>query len=219
MTMTAKKGKDGWWRAYGDVISEGYESFIGLEDAAATICDYQPFLVPGLLQTEEYAQALMSACGVGPATADRRVALRRRRQSVLAGESPPQLHVVVEEAVLRRPVGGGETMRAQLERLVAAAARPNVTFQVALAAVGMHPAEGHGFIFLGFPDPAEPGVVYVEHLNKSALVDDAEEVGRFGSAFDSLRAVALPPAESVELVLGLLLDGQRAARCGWGRRG
>jgi hypothetical protein len=206
LALVRQARKDGWWHAYGDVIPDGYEFFIGLEDEAATICDYQPFLVPGLLQTEDYMRALMSASGIPPASADRRIALRLQRQSILTGENPPHLHVVLEEAVLHRPVGGTETMRAQLARLVEAAARPNITLQVVLTSVGMHPAEGGAFILLGFPNPLEPKIVYIEHLNESNLIDDIDKVGRFVVAFDSLRAVALPPAETVELISSLLDD-------------
>jgi transcriptional regulator with XRE-family HTH domain len=204
LTLVREARKDGWWHAYGDVIPDGYEFFVGLEDEAATICDYQPFLIPGLLQTEDYMRALMSVSGIGPDRADRRIALRLQRQSILTGENPPHLHVVIEEAVLHRPVGGAETLRAQLAHLVAAAARPNITLQVVLTKVGMHPAEGHPFILLGFPNPLEPKVVCTEHINEAILIDDVDKLGRFLVAFDSLRGVALPPAKSVELISSLL---------------
>ncbi|GGO71374.1 helix-turn-helix domain-containing protein [Nonomuraea cavernae] len=192
--------KKGWWKAYAEVIAEGYEFFISLEDEASVICDYQPFLVPGLLQTESYMSAVMEAYKVPPALAAQRIALREQRQSILAGDAPPQLRVVIEEQVLQRPVGDSWVMREQLRRLLEMGTRPGISIQVISVDVGLHPAEGRAFVMLGFPDPSEPKIVYLEHLNESHLLDDVDRTADYERVFSSLQSMALSLKESASLI-------------------
>ncbi|MFI6498791.1 helix-turn-helix domain-containing protein [Nonomuraea typhae] len=195
--------KKGWLQAYADIIPEGYEFFVSLEDEATDISFYQPFLVPGLLQTDAYMRAVMHTSGIPADLAAQRVSLRKRRQSILAGDSPPDLRVVIEEDALRRPVGDCGVMREQLRHLLEMGRRPGVSIQVISRDVGLHPAEGRAFIMLGFRDPGEPKVVYLEHLNESHLLDDADRTATYERVFDVIQSLARPSEESSALIEGM----------------
>jgi transcriptional regulator with XRE-family HTH domain len=188
----------GWWhQAYGDLP---VRALVGLEDAAASISYYVQQLVPGLLQTEDYARAVLRAIrlDLGPAEVERRVGLRMARQSLLTRDEPPELWAVIDEAVLRRVVGGQEVMRQQLKRLAEAAARPNVTLQVLPFTAGEHAGMDGPFTILGFPDPADPDVVYLEHTTSDLYLEDPEATTRYARLFDHLRAESLGPDDSAE---------------------
>jgi transcriptional regulator with XRE-family HTH domain len=186
----------GWWhQAYGDLP---VRALVGLEDAAASISYYVQQLIPGLLQTEDYARAVLRAIrlDLGPDEVERRVGLRMARQSLLTRDEPPELWAVIDEAVLRRVVGGQEVMRQQLKRLAEAAARPNVTLQVLPFAAGEHAGMDGPFTILGFPDPADPDVVYLEHTTSDLYLEDPEATARYVRLFDHLRAESLGPDDS-----------------------
>jgi transcriptional regulator with XRE-family HTH domain len=188
----------GWWhQAYGDLP---VRALVGLEDAAASISYYVQQLIPGLLQTEDYARAVLRAIrlDLGPAEVERRVGLRMARQSLLTRDEPPELWAVIDEAVLRRVVGGQEVMRQQLKRLAEAAARPNVTLQVLPFTAGEHAGMDGPFTILGFPDPADPDVVYLEHTTSDLYLEDPEATTRYARLFDHLRAESLGPDDSAE---------------------
>ena len=139
--LAREANKRGWWHSYTDVLPAWFRVFPGLEQAAELICGYEPHCVPGLLQTEDYARALTTA-GYPNATHEetsRRVALRMARQQILTRPDPPRLWAVIDEAVLRRPVGGPGVMRAQFDRLIEATGQPNVTLQVLPFTAGAHP--------------------------------------------------------------------------------
>ena len=188
----------GWWYSYRDVLLNRYEFFIGLEAEASSIRNFELAMVPGLLQTEDYARALISG---GPmeldaTEVDRRVEVRMTRQQALDRDERPQLWVIVDEAAIRRTVGGPAVMRAQLEALVTAAGQARTTIQVVPYSAGAHPGQLGPFVILGFPEPSEPEVVTMETVGGNLYVDKPEEVRLYTTAFDHLRAVALSPGDT-----------------------
>ena len=194
--------RKGWWRAYGRVLPPWFEAYVGLESDAARLHDFQPSVVPGLLQTEDYARAVMrGAPDAGCAEdIDQQVALRMRRQAILDEPRPPQLQVVLSESVLLVQVGGPVVMRAQLLRLADLASRPDLTIQVLPVRAAAQVQPVGPFTVLEFADPADPTVVYLEHLTGSLLLDEDEEVQRYRAMFDHLRAEALGPGPSADLI-------------------
>jgi len=194
--------RKGWWRAYGRVLPPWFEAYVGLESDAARLHDFQPSVVPGLLQTEDYARAVMrGAPDAGCAEdIDQQVALRMRRQAILDEPRPPQLQVVLSESVLLVQVGGPVVMRAQLLRLADLASRPDLTIQVLPVRAAAQVQPVGPFTVLEFADPADPTVVYLEHLTGSLFLEDAEEVRRYRAVFDHLRAEALGRGPSAGLI-------------------
>jgi transcriptional regulator with XRE-family HTH domain len=193
-----------WWHEYADVVPAGSSRFFGLEDGAASIEQHAGPLVPGLLQTPAYARAVIGApAGVPPADAGRRIELRLRRQQLLDRPQPPALHVLLDEAALRREVGGREVLAGQLAHLAALAEREHVVLQVLPFGRGAYPAMGVAFTVFGFADPADPRLVYLEQLTGNTLLETADEVGRYGEAFAQTAAAALDPAASAELIRAL----------------
>jgi len=194
--------RKGWWHAYGRVLPPWFEGYIGLESEAAGLRDFQPMVVPGLLQTEGYARAVLRAAPYAARSEDidRQVALRLERQAVLDRPSPPQVWAVLSESALRVQVGGPAVMRAQLRRLAEAAGRPNLTLQVLPFSTAAHAQAISPFIMLEFPDPADPAVVYVEHLTGSLFLEDEDEVRRYRVVFDHLRAEALGTGHTAQLI-------------------
>jgi transcriptional regulator with XRE-family HTH domain len=190
----------GWWTPYRDVFTGSY---VALEDEASAMRLYCPELVPGLLQTEAYARAVIRAVrpGYDEESVERRVAARLTRQKMLLGRaSPPELVLVLNEAVLRRLVGDAHVMAAQLEALRAAAQQRRVTLQVLPFSVGAHASLEGGFVLIQFPGEADPDVVYVEGIMGDLYLESVEEVKRYQSAFERIQAVALPPQETVTFI-------------------
>jgi transcriptional regulator with XRE-family HTH domain len=197
----------GWWHAYGDTIQPHFATYLGLESAATEIRIYEVNLMPGLLQTEDYARAIVTAGMVNSPRQDieRRVALRMERQR-LSRESPPMLWCVLDEAALRRHVGGREVMRVQLEYLLEVASLRNVSLQVIPFTGGAHPGIGQPFSILSFGEDADPDVVFLE-LNESALwVENVDEVDRYHVYFNHLQATALSFEDSAALVTAALKE-------------
>ena len=188
----------GWWYSYRDVLLNRYEFFIGLETEASSIRNFELAMVPGLLQTEDYARALISG---GPmeldaTEVDRRVEVRTTRQQALDRDERPQLWVIVDEAAIRRTVGGPAVMRGQLEALVTMSGQARTTIQVVPYSAGAHPGQLGPFVILGFTEPSEPEVVTMETVGGNLYVDKPEEVRLYTTAFDHLRAVALSPGDT-----------------------
>jgi transcriptional regulator with XRE-family HTH domain len=197
----------GWWHKYGDVLPPWFQSYVGLEAAANLIRTYEVQFIPGLLQTEEYARAVVLLGHDGrPEEIDRRVALRMERQAVLARPGAPRFWAVLDEAALRRPIGGPDVLRGQLEHLVAAAKLPNVTVQVIPFGFGGHAAAGGAFSILRFADQALPDVVYIEQLTSALYLDKREDVDRYLEAMERLCVEAETPTESVLRLNQLLTD-------------
>ena len=197
-----------WWRPYGDVLPSWFQSYLGLETAAAMIRTYEVQFVPGLLQTREYARAVVRL-GFEVATRDeieRRVEVRLARQRVLTRPDPTQLWVVIDEAALRRPIGGPEVMRAQLEALLEATLLPNVRLQVIPFHAGGHAAAGGAFTILRFPEPDLPDVVYTEQLVGAHYLDKRDDVETYLAVMARLCVEADPPHHTTETLKRIIKD-------------
>ncbi|GAA0905476.1 helix-turn-helix transcriptional regulator [Pseudonocardia zijingensis] len=179
---------------YRDMIPADTIKYFGYEASASLIRQVQPLVLPGLLQTEDYTRALLRAYGTEAAAIDRVVDSRRERQALFDRAEPPQIFTVLDEAVLRRRVGGTAVMTRQLERLVALAERPHVTIQVVPFDVGAYEAIQGPFIHLEFPDVSDPDVVFLDGQQGSAtFIDDPEITGRFQESFLALEDLASAP--------------------------
>jgi transcriptional regulator with XRE-family HTH domain len=198
----------GWWHAYSDTIHPQFATYVGLESAASEIRVYEVNLIPGLLQTEEYARTMIRSGTMNGSLEDveRKVALRMARQPALTRNDPPMLWTVVDEAALRRRVGGTELMRAQLEHVLELSALKNVAMQVIPFGAGAHPAMGRPFVILVFPERIDPDVVYLEDLTSAFYLEDVDEVDRYNVFFNHLRATALSFDDSAALVTSVLKD-------------
>ena len=192
----------GWWHSFRDVLPNPYEVYIGLEAGAASIRNFEPIVIPGLLQTPDYAGALNRN---GPLELDRdeierRVEVRMARQKILTRDGRPRLWTVVDEAAIHRVVGGPEVMRGQLRHLVESAEHGKTTLQVVPYSAGAHAGTTGPFVVLNFPEPTDPAVVYVETLAGDIYLEERSDVNRYTLAFDRLLAAALHPDESVRLI-------------------
>jgi transcriptional regulator with XRE-family HTH domain len=205
--LARESRQKGWWHAYGDSVQPHFATYLGLESAASEIRIYEVNLIPGLLQTEEYARAVIAAGMVNSPRADieRRVALRMERQR-LTITSPPKVWAVLDEAALRREVGGPEVMRMQLEYLRELGGLRNVSLQVIPFGGGAHPAMGRPFIILVFGEEADPDVVYLEDLTSALWVENVEEVDRYNVFFNHLQATALSFDNSAALMTAVLKE-------------
>jgi transcriptional regulator with XRE-family HTH domain len=194
--------KKGWWHTYGMNLPSWFEGYVAFETEATTLSDYQPLLVPGLLQTEDYARAVLHASPPEGSAKDidRQVSLRMERQAILTKNDPPELWFVISETALRVQVGTPEVMADQLHHLAELAVRPNIRMQVLPFTAAAHVNPVTGFRVLGFPDPRDPTIVYIEHLTGALFLEREEEIGRYRVVFDHLRAEALGIGPSVELI-------------------
>ncbi|GAA4685192.1 helix-turn-helix transcriptional regulator [Streptomyces chumphonensis] len=193
----------GWWHSYNDVLPSWFQTYVGLEGATSQIDTYEVQFVHGLLQTEEYAHAVVSsghkAKRLSKAEIERRVALRMERQKILFQENSTVLRCVLDEAVLRRPFGGSAVMDKQIQHLIDLSERPNIQLQVVTFDLGGHPAESGAFTVLRFPEPEIPDLVYLEQLTGSLYLDKPEEVAAYGAVLDRLiEDGSLSPRESRE---------------------
>ncbi|MEU2874465.1 helix-turn-helix transcriptional regulator [Streptomyces olivoreticuli] len=198
----------GWWQQYNDVVPAWFETLIGLEEATALIRTYEVQFIPGLLQTEPYARAVTKLGNLFATNreVDRRVALRMARQKLLTVPGAPTLWAVVDEAALRRPLGSPELMRAQLEYLLEAAERPNVTLQVAPFNVGGLATAGGPVTILRFMRADIPDIVYLEQLTSALYLDKQNDVDNYLAVMDRLCATAETPDRSVEFLKKLLQE-------------
>jgi transcriptional regulator with XRE-family HTH domain len=189
----------GWWHPYSAVLVGAY---VGLEAAARGVRAYEQQVIPGLLQSEEYALAMIRAARSSdtPREIDRRVHVRLARQSLLIQDDPIDLHVVLDQAVLSRPVGGDDVMRDQLSRLIEAQELPNVTLQILPFTVGAHAAMDGAFAILDFSDSADADVVYAENATGGLFLEKEEELRKYYSIFDALVSAALSPEESARML-------------------
>jgi transcriptional regulator with XRE-family HTH domain len=208
LALAQDANSPGWWHRYGDVLPSWFETYVGLEEAAALIRTYEVQFIPGLLQTEEYARAVIS---LGNSTAppeeiEQRVSLRITRQKLLTRGDSPRLWAVVDEAALRRPIGGREVMRGQIERLIEATKLPSVILQVLPFRVGGHTAEAGAFSILRFPESDLPDVVYVEQLTSALYLDRRDDVDSYMEAMERLCVVSAPPDETAEILSRILQE-------------
>ncbi|WP_230203099.1 helix-turn-helix domain-containing protein [Parafrankia discariae] len=204
LTALARQSNErGWWQSYGDLLPGWFDGYIGLETEASAITTYETQLVPGLLQTPGYAAAVLAAGVPRRSESDiaRQVELRTQRQRLLTRDRPPAVWAILDEAVLRRPVGGVEVLHAQLLHLLDQAQMPALTLQVLPFDAGAHPALGTGFSVLRFDAGAgDEDVVYIEALDSAIYVERAADVRRYIARLDHIRAIALPPQQSLEMI-------------------
>ena len=208
VSLARQANAPGWWQRFGDVLPSWFQAYLGLEAAASLIRTYEIQFVPGLLQTRDYARAVISLGHVGASTADieRRTDLRiERQQKILDKPNPPQVWAVLDEAVLRRPLGGPEVMRAQLEALIEISKRPHVQLQIMPFRTGGHAAAGGPFAILRFPDRELPDVVYVEQLTSAIYLDKREDVDHYAIAMERVCVDAEPPNQTA-VILGKILQ-------------
>ena len=207
LNLAREANTPGWWHAYSDVLSAWLEPYVGLEAAASVIRTYQIQFVPGLLQTEAYAQALIRQ---GAAASDEEIArrseLRASRQEILRRPGAPQLWVVVDEGALRRPVGSREIVREQLKYLAEMAEHPAVTLQILPFATGAHPAMGGAFTILRFAEPDVADVVYIEQLTRALYLDKPTEVDSYLEIMSQLCLLAESAASTGKLLQQILSD-------------
>ncbi|WJK34535.1 helix-turn-helix transcriptional regulator [Solwaraspora sp. WMMA2065] len=202
----SERSEPGWWEVLGGLPVES-RTLIQLEAEASAIVDFEPLLVPGLLQTPDYTRAVLQGCGVPEADAQTRVTARLGRQAILARSEPPALHAILDESALRRPLGGPWVMGRQLRHLVDAADRPNVTLQVVPWSVGGYTGLDGAFAILDFP--RNRTVVHLEHKISGLFLEEPEQVSFFREELDRLLTVALSPAESIDLVARLAGEHER----------
>ncbi|MEV8289828.1 helix-turn-helix transcriptional regulator [Streptomyces niveus] len=200
MQMAKDSRQQGWWHAFGDIP---YSVYIGLETDAASLRVYEPQVVPGLLQTRGYAEALITGAlpETSPSDVEKRVSVRVRRQErVNAPEQPLRLWAVIDESALRRVVGGKEMMREQLEFLVELSQLPHVTVQVLPFEMGAHPGISGHYAILEFPDATDSSVVYIEGVTSDLYLEKANDVQKYSVMYEHLRAQALNADQTREFI-------------------
>lgn len=200
----------GWWHSYGDVLPAWFQTYVGLEEAASIIRTYEVQFVPGLLQTQDYARviAVLGQPAASEAEIERRVEMRMRRQATLFGDAPPRFWAVIDEAALRRPVGGPKVMRAQIQRLIELNEKPNIVIQVMPFRFGAHAAEGGAFTMLRFPEPDLSDVVYLEQLTSALYLDKRDDLDRYSEVMERMCADSQPPDRTGEVLGEILADTQ-----------
>ena len=194
MELARAANNPGWWSRYGDVMPNWFANYVGLEVAAKLIRTYEVLFVPGLLQTERYARAVvqLGKAYLPTEEIEQRVALRVTRQQILTRANPARLWVVIDEAVLRRPIGGREAMREQIEHLLKVSQQPNVTLQVMpFSSVG-YPGAGGAFTIMRFPEGDLPDVVYIEHAASALFLDKLEDLDEYAAIMEALTIAAAP---------------------------
>jgi len=196
----------GWWHRYNDVTPDWFDAYLGLEAAAELIRTYEIQFVPGLLQTPEYTRAVTRLARTDRSSAeiDKLVALRKTRQAVLDRDPPLRLWAVIEESVLRRPIGGTQVLRDQLAALIEAIQRPNVTLQIIPLGSAGHAATGGAFSVLRFPQADLSDVVYLEHLTSALYLDKRDDLDAYTHVLDSLTVSAPPPQQAEEQLTTIL---------------
>jgi hypothetical protein len=208
LALASRANEQGWWSQYGDILPDWFETYLGLEAAASLIRTFELQFVHGLFQTEGYARAvtLLGHQAAPEAEIDRRVSLRMARQQLLTGPQPPRVWSVMDEAALRRPVGGRHVMRAQLQRLLEVAAMQQVTVQVVPFRRGGHAAAGGSFTVLRFGEPDLPDVVYIEQLTSALYLERRADVDHYMEIMNRLSAEALTPAGTTRLIREIIRE-------------
>jgi len=206
VALAIQANSPGWWHKYGDVLPDWFQVYVGLEEAASLIRLYEVQFVPGLLQTADYARAVvrLGQPAAAPEEIARRISLRMGRQELLTKPGGPRLWAIVDEAALRRPIGGKEVMRAQLEQLILATEEPQVTLQVMPFRSGGHAAEAGAFTIMRFPEPDLPDVVYLEQLTSALYLDKRDDVEKYTEVMERLSVESESPERSVDILSGML---------------
>lgn len=206
LAMAERSGEPGWWEIMAGLSRES-RILIRLETEVTSIVDFEPLLIPGLLQTAEYIRALMKSGGLPDVDAEARIAARLGRQAILSRDKPPELHAIVDEIVLRRVLGSGAVMARQLHHLADMADRSNVTLRVLPFSVGGHTGLDGAFAILSFA--RNKPVVYLDHKISGLFLEEQDQVGVFQREVDRLTEVALSPAKSLDLVAQVATEHSR----------
>jgi transcriptional regulator with XRE-family HTH domain len=202
LEMVKRSNEPGWWHRYTDLVLDWFQDYLGLEESASRIQTWEQQFVPGLLQTEDYAKAIISH-GWSPMMAQsvqRQVGLRMRRQALLGRPDPPKLWAVIDESVLHRSIGGRRVLLDQVEHLIELTKRPNITVQVVPYQFSGYAAEG-SFTALRFAEPELPDVVYIEHLTGALYLDKRSDTELYGRVFDRLTVDAYTPDHTRQLFM------------------
>lgn len=204
--LVREANKSGWWHSFNDVLPGWFQTYVGLEEAAAQIRTYEVQFIPGLLQSEEYARAVFSQTRpvITEEELERRLSLRMRRQKLLSDGPGPRLWAVIDEAALRRPVGGPKVMRAQVQYLLDVSEQANVVIQVMPFRFGAHAGESGAFSILRFPEQDLADVVYLEQLTSALYLDKREDVAQYELALKELQQDSPGPDASRDLLRGLI---------------
>ncbi len=202
VALASQSNSPDWWTKYSDILPDWFETYLGLEAAATTIRTFEVQFVHGLFQTEDYARAVtrLGRKTAPPEEIERRVALRLKRQELLHRPNPPRIWSVMDEAVLRRPVGGPAVMRDQFQHLVEVAELPHVTLQVVPFAIGGHAGESGSFTVLRFEEQDLPDLVYIEQLTGAIYLDHRADVEHYLEVVDDLSSQAPTPAETTRFI-------------------
>ncbi|MET7874717.1 helix-turn-helix domain-containing protein [Streptomyces cyaneofuscatus] len=214
LTTLAREGRrKGWWAQYSDILPAGFQERLSIESDAARILTFQSMLVPGLLQTAEYATEVIRSAGKS-ATEDQLksyIEVRASRQEIFARDNPPQYVCLLDEAVLRREVGGPAVMAAQLGKILEVNNPPKLTIQVVPLSQGWHAGADGAFNIYSYPDPMDLDVVNLDYLDGALYLEEDLPVERYQLAFDELRATALASRQSMELVSSVRREFARRA--------
>ncbi|GHH73952.1 transcriptional regulator [Streptomyces sulfonofaciens] len=206
VALAEEANRPGWWQRFHDILPGWFSMYVSLEGAASLIRSYEPHFVPGLLQTEDYARAVLHSGAIGqtrPEDIERHVALRMQRQQLLTRENAPRLWVVMDETALRRPVGDTDVMRGQIDRLLKASKLPHVTLQIAQFASGPHPGTYGPFVLFRFAMPELPDMVYSEYLTGAVYLDARAEVATHLEVMDRMAAHAATAHRTKEILRDL----------------
>jgi hypothetical protein len=198
LTLAREADQPGWWETRHPGLPSQLTALIGFESQAAQITDVALVVLPGLLQTADYARAVMDAAGIPAMQAETRVATRLGRQAALSRPNPPEYLAILDEAVLRRPIGGRTAMAAQLRHVLTIIERPNIEVMVVPHDRGAHAGLAGSFVLLTFPKA--PAIVHLEHKRSSLFLDDPEDVAAFIKAAHLLQDVAFDPIRSAEFI-------------------
>jgi transcriptional regulator with XRE-family HTH domain len=212
LSLAEQASRPGWWHRYNDILPDWFQSYVGMEEAATSIRIYEPQLVPGLLQTQQYAAAVLAVCDIPLGETERHVILRKERQRRFS-EGRLKLWAIVEETALRRPMGNKEIVRDQLRHLVSLSSKRNLTLQVIPARASVH-AVPHGFTILRFAEPDLPDVAYLEHLTSALYFDKKADVDRYQLAMERLSVMSAKPSETPGILATIIsqLDAEPGDR-------
>ncbi|GAA4591694.1 helix-turn-helix transcriptional regulator [Planotetraspora phitsanulokensis] len=208
LALVSEASVPGWWHNYGDIVPSWFEAYVGLEQAATGIRNYEVQFVPGLFQTADYARSVirLGHPDARPEEIERRVEFRMARQRVLDDPNPPHVWAVVDESVLRRSPGSPAVMRGQIDRLLELVARPDVTLQVVPFSAGGHAAAGGPFSILRFAEPDIPDVVYLEQLTSAVYLDKRDDVDHYLAVMERLCITAKPATDSRRVLHEISVD-------------
>lgn len=210
LLMARDARKRGWWHQHRQSLKPGFDSYIGLEAAASIVRTYEAQMVPGLLQTEGYARAIIEAASLSavPTEVDEKLNVRLSRQDLITRSTGRiQIIAILDESILRRPVGGPETMREQIRHLITMAREPNVTIHVLPFSGGAHPAMSGPFCLLSFPEPGDPDLVYLEQATSGLVPEEPDEVRRYTLMFGTLLGKSLSAEDSVAFMTAITENG------------